>query len=63
MKYRICYKLPFTGAIEQGAAVLSFEIATAWITFLKDQYPDIDHWIEDEQGFIPSLTTSSSDTY
>ena len=59
MKYCICWTVPSTGTIERGAAVLSFEIATAWIIMLRDQFPDIDHWIEDEQGFIPSLTTSS----
>jgi hypothetical protein len=47
--YRICWSIPTTECAGHGDYIESQELAMAWLMYLKKEYPEFDHWIEEAQ--------------
>lgn len=50
--YRIAWRMIATGVTGHGDYCLTLEVANAWITSLQKEYPDMIHWIEEEDGDV-----------
>jgi hypothetical protein len=44
--YRICWSIPSTDSSGHGNYMESEELASAWLAYLTNEYPEIVHWIE-----------------
>jgi len=47
--FRIAFNLP-NGDKHHGIYCLTKDLAEAWLHSLNNQYPDIQHWMEEEES-------------
>jgi hypothetical protein len=47
--YRICWSIPSTGCAGKGDYMESQELVMDWLAYLKKEYPEFVHWIEEKQ--------------
>ena len=47
--FRIAFNLP-NGEKSHGSYCLTKELAEAWLHSLNKQYPEMQHWIEEEES-------------
>jgi hypothetical protein len=50
--YRIAWRMKETGVGGCGEFCLTLPQAETWVHSLRHDYPDMEHWVEDEDGDV-----------